>query len=192
MIRLARLLVVASGLGLLLTGCGGGNSQDLSFYDNQIRDRYILLANALERQDLTDLATLVSTRYLQDGVDYEGFRATFAAFFNDYDEVRVDLHINAIDYDDNSNPTVARVNFDQVIAGFNLAKQVKETVDNETRSLIWRYEDGRWRMYGNQQTRAAVKRLPVEHRPAPLLGVVEAKRSRSPQGPSNPPKGTVN
>jgi hypothetical protein len=142
--------MAAAWITVLLAGCGGGGDGDPSRFDPQITNSYALLIGAVEDEDINALMQLISPDYLQDGTDYNGFQASFESFFDNYNDIRMDVRIDSIDYDDNNHPEHALVRFEQRITGLNPATQATEVIDDESREMIWRYEDSRWKMLGDQ------------------------------------------
>jgi hypothetical protein len=161
--------MAAAWITVLLAGCGGGGGGDPSRFDPQITDAYRRLVGAVQAQDINALMALVSPDYLQDGTDYNGFEASFESFFENYNDIQMDVRIDAIDYDDNNHPEHARVQFLQRITAYNPATLATEVIDDETREMIWRYEDSRWKMLGNQSSRPLAQSLRL-HPVSELLG----------------------
>lgn len=145
---------------LFIAGCGGGGGADLDDVDLQIEQAYVNLVNAVESESLSQLSLVVSPDFLDSGANADDFMATFEEIFADYNSLQMDVQINSIQYDSNSNPRFAFVNFEYVITGVPAGGGSRVVVDQsdldttsqiEATEMYWHFEDGRWKMYGNQE-----------------------------------------
>ncbi len=149
-------MALALGLTLALAGCGGGGSGSSSVqdYNNQIYAANQSWVNAVVNKNGTQLDQIVSPYFLNNGTNANGWLNVFDQIFADYDSLEMTVKINKITYDDNSLPSLANVLFDFMITGVRRSTGVRTTIfDSSTGAeaeLIWRYEDGRWKQYGNQ------------------------------------------
>jgi hypothetical protein len=156
---------------LLLAGCGGGGSGNhTDQWDTQIISAYSYVVQDVQDENLSDLMGFVSPYYLQDGIDYNGFQSEFADFFSKYKNIRMDVNIRSITYDNNDNPYYATVRFAQRITGVNADTNATEVlVDSADSVMVWDFEVGRWKMYGDQFN-AASQSLDFNHRIGRSLG----------------------
>ncbi|MGQ9697651.1 MAG: hypothetical protein ACUVRO_06620 [Armatimonadota bacterium] len=156
---------------LLLSGCGGGGGRtdrDL------IIDNYRMLADAIEQKNIRALMALVSLDYLHDGVDREGFKAVFEAYFDQHINIEARFSISSIEFESVDHQRLAYVTFDSVISGDLLDASGlivrRESEVNEDSVMVWTLEDGYWRMLGNQEEARALSIEPGKRSIGSLLG----------------------
>ena len=141
----------------LLAGCGGGGSgSDIEDLDRQIFNANQTWATAIENEDEFALDLITSPNFLNNGTNKPGFLDAFEQIFDDYSNIEVTIEIEDIDYDDPDDPFYADVAYGWLVTGINRTtgnrEVIDETASNESYLMTWRYEDSRWKLYGNQET----------------------------------------
>jgi|GEM_PF-1749046 len=178
--NLRRVALLSSALGaalavlaalMLLSGCGGGNGDGNR---RAILDNYEILADAIERKDLKVVMSLVSVDYLHNGVDREGFRATFQNYFDTHINIEAWFAVRSIEFEWVDRDYIATVKFDSRISGDLLSPEGvvirRETEENVESVMFWILEGGYWRMLGNQEEARELSIAPGKRTIGSLLG----------------------
>jgi hypothetical protein len=156
---------------MLLSGCGGGNGDGNR---RAILDNYEILADAIERKDLKVVMSLVSVDYLHNGVDREGFRATFQNYFDTHINIEAWFAVRSIEFEWVDRDYIATVKFDSRISGDLLSPEGvvirRETEENVESVMFWILEGGYWRMLGNQEEARELSIAPGKRTIGSLLG----------------------
>ena len=167
---------------MLLSGCGGGNGDGNR---RAILDNYAILADAIEKRDLRVVMSLVSVDYLHNGVDREGFRATFQNYFDTHINIEAWFAVRSIEFEWVGRDYIAIVKFDSRISGDYLSPEGivirRETEENIELVMFWILEGGYWRMLGNQEDARAQSIAPGKRSIGSLLG---EKKLTSPTAPN--------
>jgi len=167
---------------MLLSGCGGGNGDGNR---RAILDNYAILADAIEKRDLRVVMSLVSVDYLHNGVDREGFRATFQNYFDTHINIEAWFAVRSIEFEWVGRDYIAIVKFDSRISGDYLSPEGivirRETEENTESVMFWILEGGYWRMLGNQEEAREQSIAPSKRTISPLLG---EKEPTSPTAPA--------
>jgi len=178
--NLRRVALLSSALGaalavlaalMLLSGCGGGNGDGNR---RAILNNYEILADAIERKNLKVVMSLVSVGYLHNGVDREGFRATFQNYFDTHINIEAWFAVRSIEFEWVDRDYIATVKFDSRISGDLLSPEGivirRETEENVESVMFWILEGGYWRMLGNQEEARELSIAPGKRTIGSLLG----------------------
>lgn len=139
-------LILRTALGL--PPIGGQPTDDR----RAIETAYQRLAQAIRSADLNAVMALVSTDYIQDGVDYQGFRGVFADYFSTHSNVQASFQVTDVSFEVIDGTDVAFVTFSSSISGVRLGDLVVDREDNTDAQMVWIKQGGQWLMFGNQQT----------------------------------------
>lgn len=139
-------------------------------YRKAIIDSYARLEQAIERKDLLTVMSMVSRDYLHNGVNREGFQATFADYFDTHYDINVSFRVTSVEFERIEGQDVAFVTFDQYLSGRRTSDGRIEEEQSQNSKMVWILESGVWKMIGNQETERPMSREPSEPSITKLLG----------------------
>jgi aminopeptidase N len=113
---------------------------------------------------------MVSRDYLHNGVNREGFQATFANYFDTHYDINASFRVTSVEFERIEGQDVAFVTFDSYISGRRTSDGRIEEEQSQNSKMVWILESGVWRMIGNQETERPMSRKPSEPSITKLLG----------------------
>ena len=133
---------------VIMGGCGSSSNRQA----DRIERLYRYMVSTIENEDINGVMSLYSPGFLENGYNKTDVRNNFLGFFDTY-------------YDIDENITVRDIEISGNFAAVEISEWWQARDQNGTLWYVdpaifvdyWRYEDGDWYLYGNQEYDISLK-----------------------------------